>query len=196
MIPGLRSLIVLCLLALSCAVVSATPAQAAGCEASPLSFPALLEKADVVVTGTIAEIGQDAAERPTYTVKVSRIYRGEIGAEVVVHGPQEPACALDAEVGQEWLVMARGDKEPFAVRKDTGSRPLTESVGRVVASKLGSGTEPEPSQPAQAEVAFTDADADEATKFWPLALPGVAIAGFGVLALLVSRALSGGKERP
>lgn len=192
----IRRLMVLALLALSSAVVTAPAAQAAGCEASPLKFPALLEKADVVVTGTIAEIGQDAAERPTYTVQVSRIYRGEVGAEVVVHGPQEPACALDAEAGQEWLVMARGDKEPFAVRKDTGSQPLTESVGRVVAQKLGSGTEPAPSQAVQDEVTFTDAEADEATKFWPLALPGVAIAGFGVLALLVSRALSGGKERP
>lgn len=192
----IRRLILLALLALSCAVVSATPAQAAGCDASPLKFPALLEQADVVVTGTIAEIGQDAAERPTYTVQVSRIYRGEVGAEVVVHGPKEPRCALDAKAGQEWLVMARGDKEPFAVRSDTGSQLLTESVGRVVANKLGSGTEPEPSQASRDEVTFTDAEPGEATRFWPLALPGVAMAGFGILVLLVSRALSGGKERP
>lgn len=191
----IRRLLLLTLLALSCALVTGPPAQAAECTPNPLRFGQYLDRATVVLTGTITEIGRDESDRPTYTVQVGRIYRGEPGAEVVLHASREAACALPAAAGEEWLIVATGAEEPWTVRKDSGSRPLTDEVGRALSRQLGSGTPPA-AEESTGEVAFTDADPGRATTFWPLALPGVAILGFGILVLLVSRTLAGGKDRP
>jgi hypothetical protein len=193
----MRRLLLLALLALSCAGVALLgtggPASAA-CDAKPGPLAGDLRQAGVVFTGTVSSVQKGAAGAPTsYTVAVQRSFHGRVESEVTVLTPATAKeCGLrDVTVGQRWLFAGTSAPTGVLVESDEGSRPLTAAVTRTVREVLGAGRAPIPVDPSAGtlEVERTRVTDDDATTFWPLAAPGAVIVVAGLVVLAAARAL-------
>ena len=102
----MRRLLLLTMLALSCAWVAplaGSPAWAA-CDPAPGPLAGDLQQADVAFTGTVKSQQKGAAGAPTtMVVAVDRVYRGRIESEVTVLTPATAAdCGLrNVKVGAD-----------------------------------------------------------------------------------------------
>lgn len=193
----MRRLLLLTLLALSCAWVSQSPASAACDPAGPLAGD--LEQAGAVFSGKVTAAQKGAAGAPTtYTVTVQRVYRGQIESEVTVLSPAAAAnCGLvGVRIGQDWMFLGTSSPAGILVESDEGSRPATAAVTRLVRQQLGVGRTPIPVEPSAEPVApeLTRVADDGAIEFWPLAMPGALLALAGLVVLAAARALGRPKE--
>lgn len=192
----MRRLLLLTMLALSCAWVAplaGSPAWAA-CDPAPGPLAGDLQQSDVAFTGTVISKQKGAAGGPTtLVVAVDRVYRGRIESEVTVLTPATAAeCGLrDVKIGADWLLVGTSSPSGVLVESDEGSRVVTAKVTRQVRQVLGVGKKPiqvessvEPAAPELSRVAD-----DGPTRFWPLAMPGAAVAIAGLVVLAAARAL-------
>lgn len=197
----MRRLLLLTMLALSCAWVAplaGSPAWAA-CDPAPGPLAGDLRQADVAFTGTVLSKQKGAAGAPTtLVVTVDRVYRGRIESEVTVLTPATAAeCGLrDVKVGGDWLLVGTSSPSGVLVESDEGSRVVTAKVTRQVRQVLGVGKKPiqvessvQPPAPELTRVAD-----DGPTRFWPLAMPGAAVAIAGLVVLAAARALGRPKD--
>jgi hypothetical protein len=199
----MRRLLLLTMLALSCAWVSllgftGAPASAA-CDPTPGPLAGDLRQAGVVFTGKLSSVHKGAAGAPTtYTVAAQRVYRGRIESEVTVLTPATAAdCGLKGvNVGESWLFVGTSSPAGVLVESDEGSRPTTASVTRQVRQQLGVGRNPIPVESSDdpLEVNLTRVADDGPTRFWPLAMPGAAVAIAGLVVLAAARAIGRPKE--
>jgi len=199
----MRRLLLLTMLALSCAWVAplaGSPAWAA-CDPAPGPLAGDLRQADVAFTGTVLSKQRGAAGGPTtVTVTVDRVYRGRIESEVSVLTPATAAeCGLrDVQVGADWLLVGTSSPSGVLVESDEGSRVASAKVIRQVRQVLGVGKNPIPVEPSAAPpvpqyTRVPGAD-DDPTEFWPLAMPGAAVAIAGLVVLAAARALGRPKD--
>ena len=192
----MRRLLLLTMLALSCAWISllgftGAPASAA-CDPSPGPLAGDLREAGVVFTGTLSSVHKGAAGAPTtYIVAVKRVYRGRIESETTVLTPATVAdCGLKGvNVGESWLFVGTASPTGVLVESDEGSRPATAAVTRQVTEQLGVGRNPIPveSSAGPLEVNLTRVADDGPTRFWPLAMPGAAAVLAGLVVLAAAR---------
>jgi len=197
----MRRLLLLTMLALSCAWIAplaGSPAWAA-CDPAPGPLAGDLKQADVAFTGKVVSRQKGVAGGPTtVTVTVDRVYRGRVESEVTVLTPATAAdCGLrDVQVGADWLLVGTSSPSGVLVESDEGSRIANAAVIRQVRQVLGVGKKPivvEPSATPPAPQYTKEAD-DGPTKFWPLAMPGAAIAVAGLVVLAAARALGRPKD--
>lgn len=186
----MRRLLLLALLALSCVLVSQSPAVA--CDEAPESLARELRAADLVFAGTITEVAGEPGRRGarvTYSVATTRSWRGDVQETMSVSAPPTvAACGIpSAKVGDQWLFLATPDAPGTAVtRSSDGTRPIDDRVRRIVVDRLGPGTV---FGAPPAEPAYTELSDEDATEFWPLALPGVVLVGAGLAVVAAARAL-------
>lgn len=197
----MRRLLLLTMLALSCAWVAplaGSPAWAA-CDPAPGPLAGDLKQADVAFTGSVLSKQKGAAGAPvTLVVAVDLVYRGRIESEVNVLTPATAAeCGLrDVKVGADWLFVGTSSPSGVLVESDEGSRVVTAQVTRQVRQVLGVGKKPiqveSSAQPPAPEL--TRVADDGPTRFWPLAMPGAAVAITGLVVLAAARALGRPKD--
>ena len=124
---------------------------------------------------------------------VDRVYRGRIESEVSVLTPATAAeCGLrDVQVGADWLLVGTSSPSGVLVESDEGSRVASAKVIRQVRQVLGVGKNPIPVEPSAAPPTpqYTKVADDDATEFWPLAMPGAAAVIAGLVVLAAARAL-------
>ena len=197
----MRRLLLLTMLALSCAwfaPLAGSPAWAA-CDPAPGPLAGDLKQSDVAFTGKVLSRQKGAAGGPTtIIVTVDRVYRGQIESEVSVLTPATAAeCGLrDVQIGADWLLVGTSSPSGVLVESDEGSRVANAAVIRQVRQVLGVGKKPIPVEPSAAPPApqYTKVADDDPTEFWPLAMPGAAVAIAGLVVLAAARALGRPKD--
>jgi hypothetical protein len=132
-----------------------------------------------------------------HEVTVTRVYRGEVDAETVeVRTEQTPReCSLGKlEIGTEYVLFVANSGDLWVARSGGGTRAAdAETVDKVV-RLLGQGSAPVPPKPEPA--VFTPVATDPPATLSEAVAPGLALAGAGLLGLLVVRALSRRRRNP
>jgi hypothetical protein len=194
----MRRLLLLVLVALGCAFVTASPAQACDRPAGPLDQD--LEGAPVVFSGTITAVSGNVGQQAgmvSYTVAVDRTWKGgtQVEETMTVNAPAtRQACGLRAATkGESWLVLGRPvGTGSVATTSYEGTRLLTDRAARQVTALLGIGTAAG-AAPETTEPVLTTLTDDEPAGFWPLALPGAVLALGGLIVVAAARALGRAK---
>jgi len=152
----------------------------------------LLAKSEAVVTGKV-DVVFPAVRATTFEVDVTDVHKKpqavEWGKQVAVRTPRGE-CKLEGVRRQaNWLFVGTVDKQDrLVVTAIGGSQRLTPAV-RARVDKLMAAEVPEPPAPNLQRVADS-----EAPEFWPIALPGIVLAGLGLLVWILARALGRPKE--
>ena len=128
-LPGSLLLLLLVPLLL---VVSGAPASACSCVSA--SVAEHRRQADAVFSGEVLERsgGRDGVGSVTYTVRVDRVFKGEVAAEQeVLSGAQSSACGIELEAAQRALF--------FAHSAESGSAPARLSTSSCSGTRPGGG---------------------------------------------------------
>jgi hypothetical protein len=153
-----------------------------------------LRAADLVVSGTISAV--DDNPRPeSFTVRLSRVYRGEVTTPTLTF-EQSPTCPqLDVVTGQQWYVLAQQPQAAGArpqVSQCTGSVVSDQSVRNLVEKELGTGVAaPQPPPPT---ATFTSVETSGPDRFTRMAAPGAAMVVVGLLGMVVVGRLGRGQH--
>jgi hypothetical protein len=191
----LRRLLAALLIAGSCVLVTALPAQACSCASA--TTQSHTKSAKAVFTGTVTSVtgaGKvDGQRGATYTqqVEVDRVYKGGISTatvEVVTDagGSGTGQCGLGGLVpGRSYMFFVQSDGETWTAAGCGGTAPASEHLVTQVVRLLGDGRPPMPPEPQQA--VFTNVSDGEPTTLTRAAAPGLALVLVGLLGLVVVR---------
>jgi hypothetical protein len=191
----MRRLMVLLLVALSCVLVNvATATPALACDRDQLPLAKALGRSEFVFSGNVAEVGGDK-RTATYVVEVDRVWQGRVPLEVTVESPaSRKRCGLTGvKAGDELLVVAAdGNGDTVTARSFEGTRRLTAKAVDAATEEFGSAGKPVDTTPDPADepLEMTVVDDSEPAAFGALALPGLLVAGLGLLTLAIAGLLS------
>jgi len=191
----MRRGLALLLFALGLALLGTAPASAQ-CETPAPRFRTQLADAAVVFTGKVSQVvgGREGDGRVVYVVQVARVYAGRAATETTVTSPASvDECGLQGvRRGRDYVFVAGAEPRSGVVEalSHEGTRRLRDGVRRTVRDVLGRGEPPvAPSEldPADEEPNLTRVDDSEPPSLMRGALPGAALAGVGLLVLLLAR---------
>lgn len=151
---------------------------ATACDCPEANVDRQAEESDVVVRGNVEAIeldtGEDAAgSLNTYTVSVTRVWKGDVGAELTFDTARDvDSCGLvGIEEGQDIVLFAVGDAESLSANSCSGTAVATEELVAQVGERLGDGTVPEGAGDAN------PVPGDESGWGLPTAIAAVAVLG-------------------
>lgn len=180
-------------------VATQAPAFACTCVQDDVATDA--ERADVVLSGTLAEVarveqparqpgGRPQAGRRTLVVDVDRVYRGAVTRERVeiTTAAVAAACGLgDLATDRRYVFFATARGSALSANRCGGTGPASQAMVAQVTEVLGAGR-PIGVEPAEPEPPVATALDDSAPpEFGRTAAPGAALAIIGLLGLLVVR---------
>jgi hypothetical protein len=131
----------------------ASPGCAFACSCLPPGPPKVeLAQSVAVFAGRVISIEKpsdtlmSSANPISVTLQVSTIWKGPAHQTVVVQtGPDSAGCGFSFEVGQEYLVYARGTETNLMVSLCSRTQRLTDATEDI--RQLGQGMAPQPQQP-------------------------------------------------
>ena len=180
-------------------LVAEAPASACSCVAASLDEHR--RRADAVFSGEVLRRsgGRDGTGSVTYTVRVDRVFKGEVASEQeVLSGAQSSACGIDLQAAQRAVFFAHGDASrsaPSGLRTDSCSGTRAGDPGH----DLGQGRPPTSATAAPTAPELTTAERrvpqEDGVPVLGL-LAGVPLLGLGVLALRRRRAATRTPARP
>lgn len=187
----LPRLLLAALLGCALPVLLETPAGAA-CTCDDATVQQAAQRADVVFRGTLVQ--QSVAGRSrSYSLEVTRIYRGRVAeTPVVVESARSPAdCGLgELQVDRSYVVFARDRDTTLRSSRCDGTGRATPAYLRQVEQVLGEGNPlPRPTNPPEerSAVEYTRVGDGERPDLTRLAAPGAALVLVGLLGLLLAR---------
>ena len=203
LVPTLRRLLAVLLLAIACVLVGpsagAAPAAPCSCTESGARVDSSMvqdqvREAAAVFTGTVEEItpaggnAENAFSR-TSTVSVVRVYKGGMITTESVEVVTTRAftnCNGDLRPGWTYMFFVESD-EGFTAPACGGTTRATTHLIDQVERLLGAGREPVPPEPPSAT--FFPESTDDPTSLTRVAAPGLALVIVGLLGLVVVRRL-------
>lgn len=151
--------ILLLALVAAASVVVLVPSTAFACSCSSDSWAGHVDNADLVVRGTIkdrdaplfADLRSD--DSVTYTVAVSKVFKGESGGAILVESAGSGAsCGLEVEVGRDYVLFANaGTKGVYDANLCGGTSRATASSIAKTSAITGRATPPDKSTAAPAD---------------------------------------------
>ncbi|NYE69125.1 hypothetical protein [Microlunatus parietis] len=109
---GLLTAILVLIAGCAFVVIGAPPAHA--CECEPPTRPQAVQRADVIMYGTVRSVRpvSDPASGHEFTVAVRYVYKGTAYSEQIVQTPDAAACGFVPTIGSTMLIFATERQEP------------------------------------------------------------------------------------
>jgi len=131
----------------ACSALVLVPAPSYACSCVTATDVEHLDRADVVVTGTLVDVdlASAPADKVVYVVAVDRLYKGEAPETLRVRSSASGAsCGLEGMVAdRRYLLFLEGTGEDFRANLCGGTRAVADQPIRVVGSEGFPVAEPE-----------------------------------------------------
>lgn len=183
----------LVLIALGCVLLAPSPAYA--CDQPTVGFKKQLRQAELVFDGKVTQ-SLESTDRIVYVVNVRRVYEGEATTETTVTTPlSNDDCGLRGIRDGEQYVFVANQTDTGVVRafSHEGTRRSIPNVLDTVTQVLGDGSDPVPPSALEPlpepDPELTRVSDSAPPSLGRAAMPGLVLAGVGLLVLLAARLL-------